>query len=89
MNKPYQESTFSTTETGSDPLEALARQGAKQWLPAALEAEVTDYLPRRPGRAGRASRARAPRGARRGRVAGAHGDPRPRRGSDQSAARER
>ena len=46
MNKPYQDSTFSTTETGSDPLEALARQGARQMLQAALEAEVTEYLQR-------------------------------------------
>ncbi len=46
MNKPYQDSTFSTTEPGSDPLEALARQGARQMLQAALEAEVTEYLQR-------------------------------------------
>lgn len=46
MNKPYQDSTFSTNEIGSDPLEALARQGARQMLQAALEAEVTDYLQR-------------------------------------------
>ena len=46
MNKPYQDSTFSTNETSNDPLEALARQGARQMLQAALEAEVSEYLQR-------------------------------------------
>lgn len=46
MHKPYQDSTFSTTETNSDPLEALARQGARQMLQAALEAEVAEHLQR-------------------------------------------
>lgn len=46
MDKTYQESTFSTNEIGSDPLETLARQGARQMLQAALEAEVTEYLQR-------------------------------------------
>ena len=46
MNKTYQDSTFSATETGADPLEALARQGARQMLQAALEAEVSEYLQR-------------------------------------------
>ncbi len=46
MNKTYQDSTFSTTQAGDDPLESLARQGARQMLQAALEAEVTDYLQR-------------------------------------------
>ncbi|HMV51888.1 MAG TPA: hypothetical protein PLD20_31860 [Blastocatellia bacterium] len=34
MNKTYQDSTFSTTQAGDDPLEALARQGARQVLQA-------------------------------------------------------
>jgi len=46
MNETYQDSTFSTTESGSDPLEALARQGARQMLQAALEAEVSKNLQR-------------------------------------------
>ncbi|HNG34188.1 MAG TPA: transposase [Blastocatellia bacterium] len=46
MNKTYQDSTFSTTQAGDDPLEALARQGARQMLQAALEAEVSEYLQR-------------------------------------------
>ena len=46
MSKPYQDSTFSTNESGRDPLEALARQGARQMLQAALEAEVDEYLER-------------------------------------------
>ncbi|HMY73010.1 MAG TPA: transposase, partial [Blastocatellia bacterium] len=32
MNKTYQDSTFSTTQAGDDPLEAPARQGARQRL---------------------------------------------------------
>lgn len=48
MNQPYQVSAFSINELGNDPgadpLEALARQGARQMLQAALEAEVTEYL---------------------------------------------
>jgi len=46
MNKTYQGSMFSTNETGGDPLEVLAREGARQMLQAALEAEVTEYLQR-------------------------------------------
>ena len=44
MNKPYQDLTFSTSENGGDLLEALARQGARQMLQAALEAEDAEHL---------------------------------------------
>lgn len=46
MRKAYQESPFVTTEECQDPLESLARLGARQLLQAALEAEVTEYLQR-------------------------------------------
>ncbi len=46
MNKPYQDSTFSTNEGDGDPLEALARQGARQMFQATLEAEVAKHLQR-------------------------------------------
>jgi transposase-like protein len=46
MNKSYQDSTFSTNEARADPLEALARQGSRQMLQFALEAEVSEYLQR-------------------------------------------
>ena len=46
MSKPDQDSTFSTNECGSDPLEALARQGSRQMLQAAPEAEVAEHLQR-------------------------------------------
>jgi transposase-like protein len=60
MSKPYQDSTFSTTETAADPLEALARQGARQMLQA-LEAEVAEHLQRT-----RYQRGDTPRGYRNG-----------------------
>lgn len=44
MGKAYPESPFVTTEELNDPLESLARLGARQLLQAALEAEVTEYL---------------------------------------------
>ena len=56
MNKPYQDSTFSTNECGGDPLEALARQGARQMLQAALEAEVAEHLQRQRYERGEAAR---------------------------------
>jgi transposase-like protein len=46
MGKAYQESLLVTTEELHDPLESLARLGARQLLQAALEAEVTEYLQR-------------------------------------------
>lgn len=61
MSTPYQDSTFSTTETAADPLEALARQGARQMLQAALEAEVAEHLQRQ-----RYQRGDTPRGYRNG-----------------------
>ena len=57
MSKPYQDSTFSTNETAADPLEALARQGARQMLQAALEAEVAEHLQRQRYERGEAARA--------------------------------
>jgi putative transposase len=56
MSKPYQDSTFSTNESGGDPLEALARQGARQMLQAALEAEVAEHLQRQRYERGEATR---------------------------------
>ena len=56
MNKPYQDSSFSTNECGGDPLEALARQGARQMLQAALEAEVAEHLQRQRYERGEAAR---------------------------------
>ena len=46
MKKASQESPFVTTEDLNDPLESLARLGARQLLQAALEAAVTGYLQR-------------------------------------------
>jgi transposase-like protein len=56
MSTPYQDSTFSTNETAADPLEALARQGARQMLQAALEAEVAEHLQRQRYERGEAAR---------------------------------
>ena len=56
MSKPYQDSTFSTNECGGDPLESLARQGARQMLQAALEAEVAEHLQRQRYERGEAAR---------------------------------
>ncbi|MBI1762288.1 MAG: hypothetical protein HYR56_12720 [Acidobacteria bacterium] len=46
MGKASQESLLVTREEFNDPLESLARLGARQRLQAALEAEVTEYLQR-------------------------------------------
>lgn len=46
MNKPYQDLTFSTSESGGDLLEAFVRLGARQMLQAALEAEDAEHLQR-------------------------------------------
>lgn len=46
MILPDNFTTFSTSSTEEDPIEALVRQGAKVMLQAALEAEINDYLQR-------------------------------------------
>jgi putative transposase len=46
MILPDHFTTFSTSSTQDDPIEALVRQGARLMLQAALEAEVNDFLQR-------------------------------------------
>lgn len=46
MSESYNESIFTVSAKEHDPLEAIARRGARMLLESALEQEVTDYLER-------------------------------------------
>ncbi len=46
MNQSYNENIFTVSAKEPDPLEAIARRGARVLLEAALEHEVFDYLER-------------------------------------------
>ncbi len=46
MREFYNERMFTVSSKDDDPIEALARRGAKVMLEAALEQEVSEYLER-------------------------------------------